>query len=79
MASHPAITAPITHVTSFAETRDRLQNKPLRAAKAWHKRTKHNYRAGQPCDYCGHTNWHVGRVMAECGNCGTALLLEATI
>jgi hypothetical protein len=77
MASNPAI----THVTSFAEIRERLQNKPLRAAKAWHKRTKHSYRAGQPCDHCGQTDWAIGRKTAECRNpkCCNTLLLEATI
>jgi hypothetical protein len=25
------------------------------------------------CPGCGHTNWYVGRVMAECAFCSTAL------
>lgn len=75
MASHPNI----TRITSFAEIRARIEGNPIRAAKAWHKRKKNSYRAGQPCDYCGLTSWHVGRVMAECGRCGTALFLEHTV
>ena len=32
------------------------------------------------CPGCGRSHWHVGRVSAECGFCGTALpLAEATI
>jgi hypothetical protein len=27
------------------------------------------------CPGCGHSQWHVGRVTAECGYCGTALSL----
>ena len=76
MASQPNA---ITHVTSFAEIRERLQNKPLRAAKAWHKRVKNSYRSGQPCDQCGRTDWSVGRVTADCNHCGNPLLLEAVI
>jgi hypothetical protein len=31
------------------------------------------------CPGCGRSHWHVGRVSAECGFCGTALpLAEAT-
>ncbi len=66
----------IGHVTSFAEIRERLENKPLRAAKAWYKRTKNSYRSGQPCDQCGRIDWSIGRVMAECNVCDNVLLLE---
>lgn len=27
------------------------------------------------CPGCGRTHWYVGRVSAECGFCGTALML----
>jgi hypothetical protein len=27
------------------------------------------------CPGCGHSNWHIGRVTAQCGFCGTALAL----
>ena len=27
------------------------------------------------CPGCGHSNWHVGRVTAQCAFCGTALAL----
>ncbi len=30
------------------------------------------------CPGCGRTHWYVGRMMAECAFCGTALPLEAT-
>ena len=33
------------------------------------------YRAPQVCPGCGRGHWHVGRVSAECANCGTALAL----
>lgn len=29
------------------------------------------------CPACGHTHWHVGRAMAECAFCETALPLAA--
>ncbi len=32
------------------------------------------------CPGCGRTHWHVGRLMAECGFCATALpLAEASL
>ena len=30
------------------------------------------------CPGCGHSHWHIGRVMAECAFCETALPLEST-
>ena len=30
------------------------------------------------CPGCGHTHWYVGRMMAECAFCATALPLETT-
>jgi hypothetical protein len=30
------------------------------------------------CPACGHTQWHVGRAMAECAFCETALPIAAT-
>lgn len=38
------------------------------------------YRADQVnhCPGCGRSHWHVGRVMAECAFCSTALPLEAS-
>jgi hypothetical protein len=35
------------------------------------------YRAGESnrCPGCGRSHWHVGRLSAECGFCGTALPL----
>jgi len=30
------------------------------------------------CPGCGRTHWYVGRTMAECAFCGTALPLEAS-
>jgi hypothetical protein len=35
------------------------------------------YRSGEVnhCPGCGRSHWHVGRVSAECGFCGTALPL----
>lgn len=35
------------------------------------------YRAGEVnhCPGCGRSHWHIGRVSAECGFCGTALPL----
>lgn len=35
------------------------------------------YRQDQPnhCPGCGRSHWHVGRLSAECGFCGTALPL----
>jgi hypothetical protein len=29
------------------------------------------------CPGCGRTHWYIGRVMAECAFCGTALPLES--
>lgn len=36
------------------------------------------YRPGdpQPCPGCRRSHWHVGRLLAECAFCGTALPLE---
>jgi uncharacterized protein (DUF983 family) len=36
------------------------------------------YRRGERnrCPGCGREHWLVGRVTAECANCGTALLLD---
>ena len=36
------------------------------------------YRPGQrnDCPGCGRSHWHVGRTMAECGFCATALPLN---
>ena len=30
------------------------------------------------CPGCGHTHWYIGRLMAECAFCSTALPLEST-
>jgi uncharacterized protein (DUF983 family) len=30
------------------------------------------------CPGCGRSHWHVGRISAECGFCGTALALADT-
>lgn len=37
------------------------------------------YRDGEKnnCPGCGRSHWHIGRIMAECAFCGTALPLEA--
>lgn len=39
------------------------------------------YRDGEVnrCPGCGRTQWHVGRALAECAFCATALPLEATL
>lgn len=36
------------------------------------------YRDGQVnhCPGCGRSHWHIGRVLAECGFCATALPLQ---
>jgi hypothetical protein len=36
------------------------------------------YREGEAnhCPGCGRTHWYIGRAMAECAFCGTALPLE---
>jgi uncharacterized protein (DUF983 family) len=31
------------------------------------------------CPGCGHSNWHVGRVTAQCAFCGTALALALSV
>ena len=31
------------------------------------------------CPGCGRSHWHVGRLTAECGFCGTALPLTASL
>ena len=31
---------------------------------------------GQDCPGCGHSHWLVGRMMAECAFCGTALPIK---
>ena len=38
------------------------------------------YRPGEVnrCPGCGRTHWHVGRLSAECGFCGTALAMAET-
>lgn len=33
-------------------------------------------RTQNPCPGCGHSHWLVGRIMAECAFCETALPLE---
>lgn len=35
------------------------------------------YHPGDRCPGCGHSNWLVGRVTAQCGFCGTALVLAS--
>jgi hypothetical protein len=30
------------------------------------------------CPGCGHTHWYIGRLMAECAFCATALPLESS-
>ena len=30
------------------------------------------------CPGCGRTHWHIGRILAECGFCATALPLSAS-
>ncbi len=30
------------------------------------------------CPGCGRSHWHIGRIMAECAFCGTALPLEGS-
>ena len=39
-----------------------------------------SYRSGEVnyCPGCGRSHWHVGRISAECGFCGTALALADT-
>lgn len=34
-----------------------------------------NYRPGCRCPGCSRANWYVGRTLAECGFCGTAVPL----
>ena len=38
------------------------------------------YRANSDnhCPGCGRSHWHIGRIMAECAFCGTALPLEGS-
>ena len=36
------------------------------------------YRDGMECPGCGHGAFHIGRLSAECGKCGTALPLAPT-
>jgi hypothetical protein len=31
------------------------------------------------CPGCGRSHWHIGRMMAECAFCGTALPLEGSV
>lgn len=33
------------------------------------------YRTGTHCPGCGHRNWIIGRVLAECARCTTAVPL----
>lgn len=73
MASKPET---VGHVTSFAQIRARLESPSMKAQRIWHERSKNSYRSGQPCGNCGAIAWEVGRVTAECGRCGHALLLE---
>ena len=50
---------------------------------AWARRGHHIvYRANEEnrCPGCGRCNWHIGRISAECGFCGTAVpLAEARL
>ena len=34
-----------------------------------------SYHPGDRCPGCSHRNWHIGRIMAECAFCETALPL----
>ena len=44
--------------------------------EALHLRGYHvAYRPGCHCPGCGRSNWLVGRIMAECGFCSTAIVL----
>lgn len=38
------------------------------------------YRPGESnrCPGCGHSNWHIGRTMAECAFCETSLPIAAS-
>lgn len=47
---------------------------PPRAQRGYHI----SYRDAQPnhCPGCGRGHWYIGRMMAECAFCGTALPLE---
>jgi hypothetical protein len=47
-----------------------------------HARGHHTiYREGEVnfCPGCGRTQWHIGRVSAECAFCSTAMPLEASL
>lgn len=52
---------------------------PYPARPSWrHLGYSFAYRSGDSnhCPGCGRHNWIVGRLMAECAFCGTALILE---
>jgi len=59
-----------THIIAAPETREHIMARGFRLA--------YNEADSTPmsCPGCGHTNWLVGRVTAECAFCETALPLE---
>jgi hypothetical protein len=41
--------------------------------RGWHISYKGD---GQDCPGCGRSHWHVGRMLAECAFCGTAIPIK---
>ncbi len=54
-----------------SETRRGLFNPNLRGYHAVYRENEVNH-----CPGCGRTHWHIGRMLAECAFCSTALPLQ---
>ena len=56
-----------------ARGKSRPANPALRGLHALYRKDEVNH-----CPACGRTHWFIGRLSAECGFCGTAMVLAET-
>lgn len=56
-----------------AKGKSRLADPRLRGFHAVYRKDEVNH-----CPACGRTHWYIGRLSAECGFCGTAMMLAET-
>ena len=56
-----------------AKGKSRLADPRMRGFHAVYRKDEINH-----CPACGRTHWYIGRLSAECGFCGTAMMLAET-